>query len=67
MSTTTGTTVADPQRLDGRALALALGVVRGTVPSLTLPPLTSQIVPGRSPLEASGWADAVDTGRLVAR
>lgn len=51
MTTTTGTRL-----LDGRELAVALGVVRATVPTLPLPPMTLAPVPGLSPLEASGWA-----------
>lgn len=51
MTTTTGT-----RYLDGRELAVALGVARATVPTLALPPATLAPVPGLSPLEASGWA-----------
>lgn len=54
MSAMTATPVT--HTVDGRALAVALGVVRSTVPALPLPPMTARIVPGRSPLEASGWA-----------
>lgn len=43
-----------------RDLAVTLGLVRRTPPPVQLPPLTQHIVPGRSPLEASGWAEGVD-------
>lgn len=46
-------------RPDGRALAVALGIVRVTAPAPAVPPRTLQVVPGRSPLEATGWADLV--------
>lgn len=54
---TTSVTLPDP-RLDGRALAVALGVVRASVPPPVVPSPRRTIVAGRSPLEASGWADA---------
>ncbi|ADG75756.1 conserved hypothetical protein [Cellulomonas flavigena DSM 20109] len=57
MSTTTAVPAADVRRDGERALAVALGLVRRTPPPLHLPPVTQRIVPGRSPLEASGWAD----------
>ncbi|MBF0687852.1 MAG: hypothetical protein IR158_08835 [Cellulomonas sp.] len=53
MSTTTSPV---KHTVDGRNLAIALGVVRDTVPAPKLPPMTAQIVPGSSPLEASGWS-----------
>lgn len=43
-----------------RDLAVTLGLVRRTPPPLALPPLTQRVVPGRSPLEASGWAEGAD-------
>lgn len=51
MTTTTAT-----RHLDGRELAVALGVARASVPTPTLPSMTLAPVPGLSPLEASGWA-----------
>jgi len=64
MSTTTS-----PVRhtVDGRNLAIALGVVRDTVPAPKLPPMTAQIVPGSSPLEASGWTTEDDASQQYAR
>lgn len=56
MSTMTAPPAADVRRDGDRALAVALGLVRRTPPPLQLPPLTQRIVPGLSPLEASGWA-----------
>lgn len=56
MSSTTGSTLTATRHVDGRALAVALGVVRSTVAPVGLPALTLAPVPGRSPLEASGWA-----------
>lgn len=64
MSTTTALPTADVRRDGDRALAVALGLVRRTPPPLHLPPLTQRPVPGRSPLEASGWAQ---TGTEVPR
>lgn len=49
-----------PVREHVRPLAVALGVVRGTLAPLPLPPLDARPVPGGSPLEASGWACAHD-------
>lgn len=57
MSTTTALT-PDTRGDHERSLARDLGLVRGTLPPLRLPPLAQRIVPGRSPLEASGWAAA---------
>lgn len=65
MSTTTALPAADVRRDGERALAVALGLARRTPPPLHLPPLAQRIVPGRSPLEASGWAD--DDGTTLAR
>lgn len=50
------------------SLAVALGVAHATPPALRLPPLAQQIVPGRSPLEATGWAvvDADDQRSMSA-
>ena len=64
MSTTTS-----PVRhtVDGRNLAIALRVVRDTVPAPKLPPMTAQIVPGSSPLEASGWTTEDDASQQYAR
>lgn len=60
MGTSTDLPATDVRR-DQRALALALGVVRRTPPPVRLPSLAQQIVPGRSPLEASGWSDTTPT------
>lgn len=65
MSTTTAPSAADVRRDGDRALAVLLGLARRTPPPLHLPPLTQRPVPGRSPLEASGWAE--DGGVAVAR
>lgn len=40
----------------GSSLAVALGVARPTPPAIHLPPLSQRLVPGGSPLEATGWA-----------
>lgn len=53
---TTTITASDVRRDGERALAVALGLVRRTPPPVHLPPLAQQLVPGASPLEASGWA-----------
>lgn len=45
---------------DETSLARTLGLVRGTLPPLPLPPLEQHLVPGASPLEASGWATGTD-------
>lgn len=58
-------TATDTRPDAGRALALALGVVRSTPVPVRLPSVTQQIVPGRSPLEASGWADTADVDRVL--
>ncbi|MBO3088234.1 hypothetical protein [Cellulomonas dongxiuzhuiae] len=57
MSTTTALTASDVRRDGERALAVALGLARRTPPPVRLPSFAQQIVPGRSPLEASGWAE----------
>lgn len=61
------TTTTAPRHLDGRQLAVALGVARATVPAPALPPMTLEPVPGLSPLEASGWAQTgtIPTQRTV--
>ncbi|MCC2315540.1 hypothetical protein [Cellulomonas xiejunii] len=64
MSTTTSPV---PRTADGRKLAIALGVVRGTVPAPKLPPMTAHIVPGSSPLEASGWSTEDETAPHAVR
>jgi hypothetical protein len=64
MSTTTSPV---KHTVDGRNLAIALGVVRDTVPAPKLPPMTAQIVPGSSPLEASGWTTEDDASQQYAR
>ena len=64
MSTTTSPV---KHTVDGRNLAIALGVVRDTVPAPKLPPMTAQIVPGSSPLEASGWTTEDDASPQYAR
>ena len=56
MSTVAAPPVSDVRRDGERALAVALGLVRRTIPPLRLPPLGQRMVPGRSPLEATGWA-----------
>lgn len=61
------TTVTESPRTGDRALAVSLGLVSPTPPPLHLPPLTRQLVPGRSPLEASGWAEKLDATQAVAR
>lgn len=65
--TMTTTTTTTDVRYDGHTLAVALGLVGRTPPPVHLPPLAQQIVPGRSPLEASGWADPVDGDRIARR
>ncbi len=40
----------------GRSLAVALGVAHAAPPAIHLPSLAQRLVPGRSPLEATGWA-----------
>lgn len=55
MSTTTP--AADVRHDREHALALALGLARRTLPPLHLPSLAQHVVPGLSPLEASGWAE----------
>ncbi len=57
MTTLVAPPVSDVRRDSGRALAVALGLVRRTIPPVHLPPLGQRMVAGRSPLEASGWAD----------
>ncbi|UZN02532.1 hypothetical protein [Cellulomonas sp. S1-8] len=61
------TIVSDTRRESSPPLAVSLGLVRSTPPPVRLPSLAQQIVPGLSPLEASGWAEVVDTGYPVAR
>ncbi len=39
-----------------RSLAVALGVAHASPPAVHLPPLSQRLVPGASPLEATGWA-----------
>lgn len=39
-----------------QSLAVALGVAPATPPTIHLPSLAQRLVPGRSPLEATGWA-----------
>ncbi|MBO0899389.1 hypothetical protein J1G42_05305 [Cellulomonas sp. zg-ZUI222] len=58
MSTVVALTVGDVRRDGERALAIALGLVRRTIPPLHLPALEQRMVAGGSPLEASGWAGA---------
>lgn len=65
MSTTI--TATDVRRDGERALAVALGLVRCTPPPVHLPPLTQHLVPGSSPLEASGWAGADDVRERLGR
>jgi len=67
MSTITALTASDIQRDGERALALALGLVRRTPPPVRVPSLAQRIVPGCSPLEASGWAESVETGPAAHR
>ena len=52
------TTPADVRHDPEHALAVALGLVRRNLPPLRLPSLAQHVVPGLSPLEASGWAEA---------
>ncbi|UJP40366.1 hypothetical protein [Cellulomonas palmilytica] len=49
------TDAADTQSGAG-SLAVALGVAHATPPAIHLPSLSQRLVPGRSPLEATGWA-----------
>lgn len=58
-------TASDTRYDSGRSLALALGLVQRTPAPVRVPSLAQQIVPGRSPLEASGWAETVDADRVL--
>lgn len=51
---------AEPLRAREHGLALSLGVARRTPPQVRVPSVAQRAVPGRSPLEASGWADVAD-------
>ncbi|GIG41124.1 hypothetical protein [Cellulomonas phragmiteti] len=61
------TTVIDTRHDSAASLAVALGLVHPAPRPVRVPPLTQRIVPGRSPLEASGWAETVETDGPLAR
>ncbi|MBD7918617.1 hypothetical protein H9657_10060 [Cellulomonas sp. Sa3CUA2] len=63
MSTRTVGITSDVRRDGERALAVALGLVRRTPPPVRVPSPTQRIVPGNSPLEASGWAEQSERDR----
>ena len=56
MGTVVTLPVSDVRLDGGRTLAIALGLVRRTIPPLHLPPPGQRMVAGHSPLEARGWA-----------
>lgn len=47
---------------DGATLAVSLGIARATPPAVRLPSPAQRMIPGLSPLEATGWAVPDDTG-----
>lgn len=63
MSTRTVDTTRDVRSDGERTLAVALGLVRRTPPPVPVPSPTQRIVPGRSPLEASGWTEPSERDR----
>ncbi|ASR55838.1 hypothetical protein [Cellulomonas sp. PSBB021] len=48
-----------------RSLAVMLGIAPATPPAVRMPPMTQRVVPGRSPLEATGWAVPDDQRELT--
>ncbi|MBO3094424.1 hypothetical protein [Cellulomonas dongxiuzhuiae] len=63
MTRRTAETASDIRRHGERELALALGLVRRTPPPVRVPSPAQRIVPGGSPLEASGWTEPSEQDR----
>ncbi|UJP40367.1 hypothetical protein [Cellulomonas palmilytica] len=47
------------------SLAVMLGIAPATPPAVRVPSMAQRMVPGRSPLEATGWAVPDDVRELT--